>query len=45
MDVPVQPRVIHQDLQTAANEQNQEEQVDVVPDAQPDRESLRLHHA
>ena len=41
MDVPVQPRVVHEDLQAAADEQDQEQEVDVVRDAQPGREAVR----
>ena len=42
MDVPVQPRVVHEDLQAAADEQDQEQEVDVVGDAQPGREAIGL---
>ena len=42
VDVPVQPGVVHEDLQAAADEQDQEQEVDVVGDAQPGREAVRL---
>ena len=40
MDVPVQPRMIRENLQAAANEQDQEQEVDVVGDAQPGRKAI-----
>ena len=43
MDVPVQPRMVHEDLQAATDEQDQEEEVDVVGDAQPGRKAIRLY--
>ena len=42
VDVPVQPGVIREDLQAAADEQDDEQEVDVVGDAQPGRETVRL---
>ena len=33
--VPVQPRVVHEDLEAAADKQDDEEEVDVVGDTQP----------
>ena len=39
MDIPVQPRVVHEDLQAAADKQDQEHEVDVVRDAQPARKA------
>jgi hypothetical protein len=42
MDVPVEPGMVHEDLQAAADEQNQEQEVDVVGDAEPGREAVRL---
>ena len=41
MDVAVQPGMIHEDLQAAADEQDQEQEVDVVGDAKPCREADR----
>src|SRR5579875_1185005 len=41
MDVPVQPRMVHEDLQAAADEQNQKQEIDVVSDAQPWRKTVR----
>ena len=40
MDVPVQPGVVHEDLQTAADQQDDEQEVDVVSDTQPGRKAL-----
>ena len=42
VDVPVQPGVVREDLQAAADEQDDEEKVDVVGDAQPGRKAMRL---
>ena len=42
VDVPVQPGVVHEDLQAAADEQDQEQEVDVVGDAEPGRKAVRL---
>jgi len=42
VNVPVQPWVIRKDLQAAANEQDDEEKVDVMGDTQPRRKSERL---
>ena len=40
VDVPVQPRVVHEDLQAAADEQDQEQEVDVMGDPEPRREAV-----
>ena len=40
VDVPVQPGVVHEDLQAAADEQDDEQEVDVVGDAQPGRKAV-----
>ena len=40
MDVPVQPGVVHENLQAAADQQDDEQEVDVVGDTQPDRKAL-----
>ena len=42
MDVPVEAGVVHEDLQPAADEQDQEQEIDVMGDAQPGREAVRL---
>ena len=41
VDVPVQPGMVHEDLQAAADQQDDEEEVDVVRDTQPARKALR----
>jgi hypothetical protein len=42
VDVPVEPGMIHENLQTTADQQNQEEKIHIMSDAQPYRKSLRL---
>ena len=42
VDVPVQPGVVHEDLQTATDQQDDEQEVDVVGDTQPGRKALGL---
>ena len=42
MDVPVQPGMVREDLQAAADEQDQEQKVDVMGDAQPSRKAVGL---
>jgi hypothetical protein len=42
MDIPVQPRMINQNLQATADEKNNEDQIDVVSDANPERKTLWL---
>ncbi len=42
MDVPIQPRMVREDLQAATDEQDQEQKVDAVGDAQPQRKAVRL---
>ena len=41
MDVPVQPGMVHEDLQPATDQQDDEQEVDVVGDTQPGRKPLR----
>ncbi len=43
VDVPVQPGVVREDLQAATDEEDQKQEVDVMRDAQPSREAVRLH--
>ena len=42
MDVPIESRVIHEDLNAAADEQDQEQEVHIVSDANPGRKTIRL---
>ena len=42
MDVPVQPGMVREDLQATADQQDQEQKVDVVGDAQPRRKAVWL---
>jgi len=43
MHVPVESRVVRQNLEATTDEQDQEQEIDVVGDAQPGREAVRLH--
>ncbi len=44
MDIPVKARVVHEDLQPAANEENQQDQICVMCAAQPQGKPLGLAH-
>ena len=41
VDIPVEARVLNQDLQAAADQQEQEKEVHIVGDAEPGREAVR----
>ena len=41
VDVPVEPGMLHEDLQAAADEQDQEEEVHIMGDAEPGRKAVR----
>jgi hypothetical protein len=40
--VPIQPGMVREDLQAAADEQDQKQEVDVVGNTQPGRKAVRL---
>lgn len=42
VNVPVQPRVIHEELQAAADEQNQKHGIGEASESQPNREAVRF---
>jgi len=41
VDVPIEPGVIHQDLQPAPGQEHQEQEVEIVRGADPEREAMR----
>lgn len=43
MEVPIQPGMVHQDLQPAAHKQDDEEKIDIMGDAQPGRKAGGSH--
>ena len=45
MHVPVQARVVHQDLQSAVHQQGDEQEAEGMRPADPEREAVRLRHA
>src|SRR5438093_11996505 len=44
VNVPVQPRVIREDLQAAADKQDEKEEIDVMVDAQPGGKAKGRRH-
>jgi hypothetical protein len=42
VNVPIKPRMVHEDLQAAADEQDHAQEGDIVGDAQPNRKAVRL---
>ncbi len=42
MQIPIETRVVHKDLQTTSDEQREKKEIDIVGEAQPGRKPLRF---